>query len=179
MCESLFVCALMCLFLCVTWADLCLSYSLGFLFVVLVLSKLIVFLPKMHLSPQLLRLLSVLRPRSGCSGFIVYGCSHCLWGFCVWSLFCYSVLCDFLVLQSSWWGRESWLLCFNCLSDVLWLLVFCGFSSRCQGLGCSVWLWYFLMIITCFFVFVFMCFSLNFNICILFRSCVHFLFYEN
>ena len=53
-----------------------------------------------------------------------------------------------LVLQWSWWGRESWLLCFNCLLDVLWLLVFCGSSSRCFGLICSVWMWYFLIILT-------------------------------
>ena len=36
---------------------------------------------------------------------------------------------SFLVLQSSWRGRESWLLCFACLScifvavDVLWLFL--------------------------------------------------------
>ena len=34
---------------------------------------------------------------------------------------------SFLVLH-----EESWLLCFNCLSDALWLLVFCGSSSRCR-----------------------------------------------
>ena len=32
---------------------------------------------------------------------LIYCCSHCLWGFCVWYLFCYSVLCVLLVLQSS------------------------------------------------------------------------------
>ena len=26
---------------------------------------------------------------------------------------------SFLVLQTSWRGRESWLFCFNCLPDVL------------------------------------------------------------
>ena len=57
-----------------------------------------------------------------------------------------------LVLQSSWWGRESWLLYFNCLSDVLWLLVLCGSSSRCRGWVCSVWLWYFLIILIYFLV---------------------------
>ena len=36
-----------------------------------------------------------------------------------------------LVLQSSWWGRESWLLCLVCLPGVSWLL--CGSSSRCHG----------------------------------------------
>ena len=34
-----------------------------------------------------------------------------------------------LILQSSRWGRESWLLCFACLPGVSWLL--CGSSSRC------------------------------------------------
>ena len=37
--------------------------------------------------------------------FIVYCCSHCLWGSCVWYVFCYSVLCVILVLHSSWCGR--------------------------------------------------------------------------
>ena len=49
-------------------------------------------------------------------------------------------------LQSSW-GRESWLLYFNCLPCVLWLLVFCGSSSWCRGLVCSEWLCYFLIIL--------------------------------
>ena len=41
-----------------------------------------------------------------------------------------------LVLQSCWWGRESWLLCFYfCLPSALWLL--CGSSLRCHGLVCS------------------------------------------
>ena len=30
--------------------------------------------------------------------------------------------------------------------------MFCGYSSRCRGLVCSVWLWNFLIILTCFFV---------------------------
>ena len=38
-----------------------------------------------------------------------------------------------LVLQSSWWGRESWLLCLICLPGVSWWLG--GSSSRCHG-GC-------------------------------------------
>ena len=36
-----------------------------------------------------------------------------------------------LVLQSSWWGQESWLLCLICLSGVSWWLS--GSSSRCHG----------------------------------------------
>ena len=54
-----------------------------------------------------------------------------------------------LALQSSRWGRESWLLCFVCLPGVLWLL--CGSSSRYHGLACSLWLWYFLIIPTYYF----------------------------
>ena len=47
----------------------------------------------------------------------------------------------FLVLQSSRWGRESWLLYFNCLLDAMWLLVLCVSSSWCWGLVSIVWLW--------------------------------------
>ena len=41
-----------------------------------------------------------------------------------------------LVLQSSWWGRESWLLCLICLPGVSWW--FSGSSSRCPGVVCSL-----------------------------------------
>ena len=33
-------------------------------------------------------------------------------------------------------------------TDVLWLIVFWGSSSWCRWLGCSVWLWYFQVILT-------------------------------
>ena len=36
------------------------------------------------------------------------------------------------------------------MSDVLLLFMFCGSSSRCHGLVCSVWLCYFLIILTLF-----------------------------
>ena len=51
-----------------------------------------------------------------------------------------------LVLQSSWWGRESWLLCLICLPGDSWWLS--GSSSRCHGVVRSLWLWYFLIILT-------------------------------
>ena len=54
-----------------------------------------------------------------------------------------------LVLQSSWWGRESWLLCLVCLPGVSWW--FCGSSSRCHGFVIGLWLWYFLIILTYYF----------------------------
>ena len=52
-----------------------------------------------------------------------------------------------LVLQSSWWGRESWLLCLICLPGVWWLS---GSSSRCHGVVCGFWLGYFLIVLTTF-----------------------------
>ena len=54
-----------------------------------------------------------------------------------------------LVLQSSWLGRESWMLCFICLPGVSWWLS--GSSSRCHGVVCGLWLWYFLIILTYYF----------------------------
>ena len=54
-----------------------------------------------------------------------------------------------VVLQSSWWRRESWLLCLVCLPGVSWLL--CGSSLWCHGFVCSFWLWYFLIILTYYF----------------------------
>ena len=47
-----------------------------------------------------------------------------------------SVLLSILVFQ----------LCLVCLPGVSWLL--CGSSSRCHGFVCSLWLWYFLIILT-------------------------------
>ena len=58
-------------------------------------------------------------------------------------------LMSILVLQSSWWGRESWLICLICLPGVSWWLG--GSSSRCHGVVCSLWLWYFLIILTYYF----------------------------
>ena len=54
-----------------------------------------------------------------------------------------------LVLQSFWWGRESWLLCLVCLPGVSWWL--CVSSSRCHRFVFGLWLWYFLIILTYFF----------------------------
>ena len=56
---------------------------------------------------------------------------------------------SFLVLQSSWWGRESWLLFLICLPGVSWWLS--GSSSGCHGVVCGLWLWYFLIILTYYF----------------------------
>ena len=87
-----------------------------------------------------------------CCWFIVLCTSHCLWGSdMVWWSYCYvHYVVFFLVMQSPWRGRASWSISFNCLCDVFLLLMFCGSPSRCRGLDCSVWLWYFLIIFTCF-----------------------------
>ena len=96
----------------------------------------------MHLSPpppRWLRLLSVLRQ---------WFC--CCWLFLLllplWEsvfVLCFDVryFMSILVLQSSWWGRESWLPCLICLPGVSWWLS--GLNSRYYGGVCSLWLWYF------------------------------------
>ena len=54
-----------------------------------------------------------------------------------------------LVLQLSWWGRESWLLCLICLLGCLvmveWLFL------AVPWVVCGLWLWYFLIILTYYF----------------------------
>ena len=49
----------------------------------------------------------------------------CTSGFCVWPLFCCAVLCVLSSFQSSWWGRDNWLLYLNCLPGIsgLWLFL--------------------------------------------------------
>ena len=66
----------------------------------------------------------------------------CLSLFCCASLY---VISSFAI--SSWRRRESRLLCFYCLTDVLLLQMFCDSSSGFCGLVCGVWLWYFLIIL--------------------------------
>ena len=45
--------------------------------------------------------------------------------------------------------RESWMLCIVCLPGVSCL--FCGYSFQCHGFVCSLWLWYFPIILTYYF----------------------------
>ena len=59
-----------------------------------------------------------------------------------WSFFWYSFLCVLSSFAIMGRGRKSCLLCFNCLSDGLLLLMFWGFYSWCHGLVCCVELWY-------------------------------------
>ena len=55
------------------------------------------------------KLLSVHRWWFCCCLFIVYCSSHCLRGFVLCPCFVLQYFLSFLVLQSSHWGRESWL----------------------------------------------------------------------
>ena len=101
---------------------------------------------KMHFSlpTRLLVLLSVLKQRFCCFWFVV-----AIVGLCVITTFVALSFVSFLVLQSSSCGRESLLPV--CLLGVMWLLLFCGFSSRCRGFV-IVWLWYFLSYALAFFI---------------------------
>ena len=93
----------------------------------------------MHLSPpppRWLRLLSVLR-RWFC----------CCWFFCLlllplWEsviILCFVVryFMSILVLQSSWWGRESWLLCLICLRDG-WVALLRGAMGLAAVCDCGI-----------------------------------------
>ena len=54
--------------------------------------------------------------------------------------FAANYLVFFLVMQLSAWGRgESWVIYFNCIFDVIWLLLLCVSSSRAiVGLQCVI-----------------------------------------
>ena len=52
---------------------------------------------------------------------------------------------------SSWWGRESRLLYFACLTDVLWQFVFCGFHLDWEEreLGALLWVPFWCLVTVC------------------------------
>ena len=91
--------------------------------------------------PRGLRLMPFLRRWICCCRFVAYYYFEC------WSLYflCFVVryFMSILVLQSSWWERESWLLCLVCLPGVSWLLR--DSSSWFHGFICSLWLCFFLI----------------------------------
>ena len=71
----------------------------------------------------------------------------------VWGQSCSIVCCALLFVHFSFaitlmWKSDSWLFRLVCLPGVSWL--FCGSSSRCHGFVWSLWLWYFLTILTYF-----------------------------
>ena len=102
------------------------------------------------------RLLSVLRRWFKLLRAIVYCCSHRLAG----SLripgfdmqYLVSNVYSFTITSLRKRDSESWLLYFNCLPVVRWLLVVCVSSSRCHRLVWSVWLGYLMVILTSFFL---------------------------
>ena len=85
---------------------------------------------KIDLNTRELRLLAVLR----------WCFFSCLFIVCMLPLVVgvYLVSLYFLVLQSSRWGKESWLLDFCCVLNVMSLLSFFESSLWCHGLVCSV-----------------------------------------
>ena len=72
--------------------------------------------------------------------------SKALWESVIVLCFVVRYFMSILVLQSSWWGRESLLLCLICLPGTSWW--WSGSSSRWHGIVCGLWLWYFLIILT-------------------------------
>ena len=102
----------------------------------------------LHLSP--LVAYAVVRSKSVVLLLVI----HCWLLFSLWEsviVLCFVVryFIFTLVLQSSWWGRESWLLCFYfCLPSALWLL--CGSSlwrhGRVYSCDCGTSWWYSLTI---------------------------------
>ena len=92
----------------------------------------------LHTPPQWLRLISVLRWWFCRCWFIVYCWYHCLWGLCVWFLYCYavrSVISSFAIILM---GKTELIALLFCLSEILRLLLFCGSSSWYRGLVCIV-----------------------------------------
>ena len=90
-----------------------------------------------------LGLLSVLGRWFCCCWLFVCCCSHCggLWLFCV-------ALCPFWCCSRLYGEGGGCLLCLVCLPGVSWWLG--GSSSRCRGVVCGLWLWYFLIMLTIF-----------------------------
>ena len=68
-------------------------------------------------------------------------------GFVLDTCFVMQYFVSFIILQSSLWGRESWLCYFCCVRNAMSLLSF----SLCHWLVCSMRLWHFRIIITYFF----------------------------
>ena len=97
--------------------------------------------------PRWLMLLSILWRWFCCWLFIILWTSHWWCGFHVGLCFCIrSCYVPFLVCNHID-KEESVLTCFYCLSDVLLLLMFWGSYSQWCWLVCSLWLWYFLIIL--------------------------------
>ena len=95
-------------------------------------------------SLQWLRLLSVLRWWFCFCWFIVFMYLTLVVGVLCWSLFCYAFL----------YVLSSFAMIFTMKRKLIVLLKLSdggrGSSSRCRGVVCSVWLWYFLIILTYF-----------------------------
>ena len=82
--------------------------------------------------------LSALRRWFSCCWSAVDCCSSC-GVLCLFHVLFVHWFLSLLVLQSSWWGRESWLLYFVWHPGVLWLLFLWLFLTvPCEGLLCVI-----------------------------------------
>ena len=96
------------------------------------------------------RLLFVLRRWFCCCWHFVYCYSHCGSLYC--SVFCYALRYVHSSIAIILMGKRELVALLNlsswCLMMVEWLF---GSSSRCHGVVCGYWLWYFLIILTYYF----------------------------
>ena len=76
-----------------------------------------------------------------CCWFVVDCCSHC-GVLCLFHVLLYIAMCPFLFCNHLDGEERA-----GCFTLVVFL-VSCSSSLRCRGLVCSVWLWYFLIILT-------------------------------
>ena len=84
----------------------------------------------MHLSPQVAQ--AVVHSKAVVMLMLIYCFMYLplFVGAPCWSLLWYCII----ALQSSWQGRQSFFLCFTCLSNVLLVVMMCASSSRCHVL---------------------------------------------
>ena len=94
-----------------------------------------------------LRLLSVLRRWFCYCLSAVYCCCHCLWEYCVWSLFYWSVLCALSTLfQFCNYPYREKKAC--CLTFIVFSMLCCCYCSLPLPRSACVWLWHFLVMLT-------------------------------
>ena len=88
---------------------------------------------RIHSSPQWIRLLPVLKRWFCCVDSLLIITP--ILGFYNCSIFCYAVLCVHCSFAIILKGKRG-------------LVVLLSFASRCHGFVCSLWFWYFLIILT-------------------------------
>ena len=106
---------------------------------------------KMHLSP-LLEAKAAVRSKVVVQLLLIYCLLYLLLFveiLCL-SLFCCALLCVHSSFATIFKRKRKLVALLSFITNVLLLKMFCGSSSLCGGLVCSMWLWYFLIILTYF-----------------------------